>query len=74
MIDKIPGIETADYEIAEVEHTVPALTKLLKGSKVLRNMVGPFAKYGPEAVEACACRRRALHRHQRRTELDDRVR
>ena len=53
VLDKVPGIETADYEIAEVEHTTAALTKLLRGAKVLCNMVGPFMKYGPEAVEAC---------------------
>src|SRR5450432_2533811 len=27
VLDKIPGIETADYEVAEVEHSVEALTK-----------------------------------------------
>jgi short subunit dehydrogenase-like uncharacterized protein len=53
VLDKVPGIENAEYEIAEVEHTTAALTKLLKGSRVLCNTVGPFMKYGPEAVEAC---------------------
>ena len=53
VLDKVPGIENADYEIAEVEHTTEALTKLLKGTKVLCNMVGPFMEFGPEAVEAC---------------------
>jgi hypothetical protein len=53
VLDKVPGIETAEYEIAEVEHSTAALTELLKGTRVLCNMVGPFAKYGPEAVEAC---------------------
>ena len=53
VLDKVPGIENADYEIAEVEHTTEALTELLKGTKVLCNMVGPFMKYGGEAVEAC---------------------
>ena len=53
VVEKIPGIETADYEIAEVEHTVEALTKLFRGAKVVSNMVGPFIKYGPEVVEAC---------------------
>lgn len=52
-IDAIPGMETADYEIAEVEHSVEALTELFSGAKVVCNTVGPFAKYGPEAVEAC---------------------
>ncbi|HKY90493.1 MAG TPA: DUF5938 domain-containing protein [Nevskiaceae bacterium] len=53
VLDKVPGIETADYEVVQVEHSTEALTKLMKGSKVLLNMVGPFMKYGPEAVEAC---------------------
>src|SRR5258708_16176243 len=53
VVEKIPGIETADYEVAEVEHTVEALTKLFKGAKAVSNMVGPFIKYGPEVVEAC---------------------
>jgi len=53
VMDKVPGIETADYEVAEVEHSVEALTKLFKGAKVVCNMVGPFIKYGPETVEAC---------------------
>ena len=53
VVERIPGIETADYEVAEVEHTVEALTKLFKGAKVVSNMVGPFIKYGPEVVEAC---------------------
>jgi short subunit dehydrogenase-like uncharacterized protein len=52
VMDKVPGIENADYEIAEVEHSTEALTKLFKGAKVVLNMVGPFMKYGPEAVEA----------------------
>src|SRR5437762_3470519 len=53
VVEKIPGIETADYEVAGVEHTVEALTKLFKGAQVVSNMVGPFIKYGPEVVEAC---------------------
>ncbi len=52
VVEKIPGIETADYEIAEVEHRVGALAELFKGASVVSNMVGPFIKYGPEVVEA----------------------
>ena len=33
----IPGIENADYQVAEVEHTVEALTELLKDKKVICN-------------------------------------
>ena len=54
VLSKVPGIETASYDIVEVkEHTVAALRDLVKGAKVMLNMVGPFAKLGPEAVEAC---------------------
>src|SRR5271156_6938792 len=53
VVEKIPGIETADYEVVAVEHTVEALTKLFKGAKVVCNMVGPFINYGFEVAEAC---------------------
>ena len=52
-MEHVPGIETADYEVHEVEHSVDALTELFSGAKVVCNTVGPFASYGPEAVEAC---------------------
>jgi short subunit dehydrogenase-like uncharacterized protein len=44
VMDKIPGIETAEYEVAEVEHSVKALAKSFDGSKIVCNMVGPFSK------------------------------
>ena len=53
VIDKIPGIETADCEVVGVEHTVEALTELFRGARHVSNMVGPFIKYGSEVVEAC---------------------
>jgi len=49
----VPGIETADYEVAEVGHDVESLTDLFKGGSVVCNTVGPFSKHGPEVVEAC---------------------
>ena len=52
VMDKVPGIENAEYDIVEVPHTKAALTELFRGAKVVCNMVGPFMKYGPEAVEA----------------------
>lgn len=52
-MSKVPGIETADYEVAAVEHSVDALTDLFTGAKIVLNMVGPFSKLGPETVEAC---------------------
>ncbi|WP_348674347.1 DUF5938 domain-containing protein [uncultured Abyssibacter sp.] len=53
VLGKVPGIETADCEVVEVEHSREALTELLTGTQVLCNMVGPFMQYGSEAVEAC---------------------
>lgn len=52
VLSKVPGIDTVDHEIVEVEHEVSALTELFSGAKVVSNMVGPFIKYGPEVVEA----------------------
>src|SRR5580692_974764 len=52
-MDHVPGIETADYEVREVEHTVDALTDLISGARVVCNTVGPFALYGAEVVQAC---------------------
>ena len=49
----VPGIESARYEIAEVEHSVEALAKLLRGRKVVCNTVGPFMRYSKEVAEAC---------------------
>ncbi len=49
----VAGIETADYEVVEVDHTVEALTELFSGASVVCNTVGPFSKHGPEVVEAC---------------------
>jgi hypothetical protein len=48
----IPGIENADYQIAEVEHTVDAMSELLKGKKVVCNTVGPFSRFGETVIEA----------------------
>ena len=53
MQSNVAGIETANYEIVAVEHTTEALTRLFKGASVVLNTVGPFAKFGPEVVEAC---------------------
>jgi hypothetical protein len=52
-MQNVPGIETATYEVVQVEHSVEALTELFSGARVVCNTVGPFAKYGPEVVEAC---------------------
>jgi short subunit dehydrogenase-like uncharacterized protein len=52
VLDKVPGIETVDHEVVEVEHAVGPLTELFRGAKVVSNMVGPFITHGPEVVEA----------------------
>ncbi|MFF1822412.1 DUF5938 domain-containing protein [Kribbella sp. NPDC058245] len=52
MASNVAGIETADYEIATVDHDVSALTDLFKGASVVLNTVGPFSELGPAAVEA----------------------
>ena len=49
----VPGIETADYEVVEVAHTVETLTSLFSGASVVLNTVGPFSKFGHEVVRAC---------------------
>lgn len=51
---KVPGIETADYEIVEVEHSVEALSQLLEGKVAICNTVGPFDYFGDTVVHAAA--------------------
>ena len=52
-LEKVPGLDTVDYEIVEVAHDVQPLAELFDGAQVVCNTVGPFAEYGPEVVEAC---------------------
>lgn len=52
IIENVPGIETADYEVMQVEHTVEALTELFTGARLVCNTVGPFEYYGETVVEA----------------------
>lgn len=53
MESHVAGIETADYEVVEVEHDVASLTRLFEGAQVVLNTVGPFSELGPAVVEAC---------------------
>jgi saccharopine dehydrogenase-like NADP-dependent oxidoreductase len=53
VMDKVPGLDPNDYQVAAVEHTVEALTALFSGARVVSNVVGPFIKFGPEVVKAC---------------------
>lgn len=52
VMSKVPGIETADYDVQAVDGSVESLVKLFEGSQVVCNMVGPFIQYGPDVVEA----------------------
>jgi short subunit dehydrogenase-like uncharacterized protein len=52
-LETVPGIGTVEHEIVEVEHAVGPLSELFDGASVVCNMVGPFATYGAEVVEAC---------------------
>ncbi|MHC8380923.1 saccharopine dehydrogenase family protein [Pseudomonas sp. LB3P14] len=52
MAQRVVRLESATYEIIEVEHTVESLTQAFKGAKVVCNTVGPFAKFGLTTVEA----------------------
>jgi Family of unknown function (DUF5938)/Saccharopine dehydrogenase NADP binding domain len=52
VLAKVPGIETVQYDVVEVEHEVGALTELFRGARVVSNTVGPFIRYGDAVVEA----------------------
>ncbi len=52
VMDHVPGIETADYEVAEVGGSVSELVELFKGARVVCNTVGPFLYNGPRVIEA----------------------
>jgi len=52
MESNVAGIETADYEVVEVDHDVESLTALFRGASVVCNTVGPFSRWGHEVVEA----------------------
>jgi short subunit dehydrogenase-like uncharacterized protein len=48
----MPGVETADFDTAAVNHDLDSLTELFQGSSVVSNMVGPFSKLGEDVVKA----------------------
>ena len=52
VMNHVPGIESANYEIAEVGGSVDELVKLFSGAKVVCNTVGPFIYNGPRVIEA----------------------
>jgi short subunit dehydrogenase-like uncharacterized protein len=52
MAQRVVRLESATYEIIEVDHTVESLTQAFRGAKVVCNTVGPFAKFGLTTVDA----------------------
>src|ERR1700685_4757580 len=52
VMNRVPGIETANYEVVETDGSVDELTELFSGAKVVCNTVGPFIYNGPRVVEA----------------------
>jgi hypothetical protein len=51
-MQRVPGIETAEYDVVEVKHDVESLADLMDGAKVVCNTVGPFVKFGSVVIEA----------------------
>ncbi|MCA1188982.1 MULTISPECIES: DUF5938 domain-containing protein [unclassified Saccharopolyspora] len=52
-VDAVPGIDTVEHDVVEVEHTAEALAEQFRGASVVLNTVGPFARFGHEVVQAC---------------------
>lgn len=52
VLNRVPGIETAKYEIAETKGSLEELTQLFSGAKVVCNTAGPFIYNGPAVIEA----------------------
>jgi short subunit dehydrogenase-like uncharacterized protein len=52
VLNRVPGIETADYEIAETGGSADELATLFAGARVVCNTVGPLIYYGPNVIEA----------------------
>src|SRR3984885_2271463 len=52
VMSRVPGIETAQYEIVETTGSVDELTRLFSGAKVVCNTAGPFIYNGPRVIEA----------------------
>src|ERR1700735_2590519 len=53
VMDRLPGIETADYEIIETGGSVAELAKAFDGAKVVCNCVAAFLYPAPTVAEAC---------------------
>ncbi|MGO9172058.1 MAG: saccharopine dehydrogenase family protein [Rhodomicrobium sp.] len=51
-MEKVPELKGHDYQCISVKHDTASLTELLKGKKVVLNIVGPFMQLGRPVVEA----------------------
>ena len=51
-LGEMPELKGATYEVVAVEHNEQALTELLKGKKVIHNLVGPYMQLGKPVVNA----------------------
>ena len=74
MASHVAGIETADYEIAAVEHDVDALTELFEGASVVLQHGRTVQQARPGGRRGLPRRRRPLPRHHRRAGLADHLR
>ena len=52
VMSRVPGIETANYEIVETQGSLAELNVLFAGAKVVCNTAGPFIYNGPKVIEA----------------------
>jgi short subunit dehydrogenase-like uncharacterized protein len=52
VLSRVPGIETADYEIVETGGATDELAEIFSGARVVCNTVGPLVYYGPAIIEA----------------------
>jgi short subunit dehydrogenase-like uncharacterized protein len=51
VLDQVPCIETADFEIVETEGTTEDLQRIFDGAKVVCNTAGPFIYNGPRSLK-----------------------
>ena len=53
ILDVVPGIDTVEYDVVEVEHTKESLVEAFRGAEIVLNTVGPFSRFGHEVAQAC---------------------
>jgi short subunit dehydrogenase-like uncharacterized protein len=52
VLSRVPGIETADYEIVETGGSTDELATVFRGARAVCNTVGPLVYYGAQIIEA----------------------